>query len=133
MRQPFDQLVKRLLRAVFGPAGAVVSQHEVAADALEIDTWFKLDPARAAELSRIGLLGRMIDEPSAVFEAYHGAPGVPEYRSAVLKQLTLDHLQALEAEKEARKNDVPAVVSPFPRLWLLSAKRPDAVIEEYGF
>src|SRR5271169_122862 len=100
MRQPFDQLAKRLLRAVFEPAGAVASQHEIAADALEIDTLFKLDPARAAERRRLGLLGSMVDEPSTLFEAFHGAPGLPEYRGAVLKQLTLDRLQGLEAAKQ---------------------------------
>jgi hypothetical protein len=133
MRQPFDQLAKRLLRAVFGLAGAVENQHEIAADALEIDTWFKLDPARAAERERMGLLGRMLDEPSAVFEAYHGAPGLPEYRTAVLKQLTLDHLQALEAAKEPRENDAPLVLPPCPRLWLLCAGRPKGVLEQYDF
>ena len=56
-----------------------------------------------------------------------------EYRSAVLKQLTLDHLQALEAAKDARQNEEPLVVPPFPRLWLLSAMRPAAVIEAYDF
>ena len=71
MNKRFDQLTKRLLRAIYARAGVVENQREIAADAQEIDTWFKLDPALAAELERIGLLGRMIDGPSTLFEAYH--------------------------------------------------------------
>jgi hypothetical protein len=75
----------------------------------------------------------MIAQRSAVFEAYHGAPGFPEYRTAVLKQLTLNHLQVLEAEKAPRKENEPVAVPPFPRLWLLCAGKPKAVIDTYKF
>jgi hypothetical protein len=127
MRQPFDQLAKRILRAVYALAGAVVNQHEVAPDALAIDTWFQPDPARAAERARMGLLGRMGEPASTMFEAFHGAPGVPEYRGAVFKQLALDRVSMLDAKKADR----PAL--PFPWLWILCARRPDGVLDAYGF
>ncbi len=121
----FDQLAKRILRAVYARAGLVESQREVAADAQQIDTWFKLDPALSGELRRIGLLGRMIDGPSTLCEAFHEAPGVDDYRDGVRKQLVADHLDVLEARRQKRRRP------RFPRLWLLTAGRPEKVIQGY--
>ena len=122
----FDQLAKRILCAVYTRAGLVESQREVAADAQQIDTWFKLDPALSGELQRIGLLGRMIDGPSTLFEAFHEAPGVDDYRGCVCKQLVTDRLDVLEARRQKKPRPL------FPRLWLLAAGRPEKVIHGYG-
>src|SRR5689334_11460166 len=102
MSKRFDRLAKRLLRAALARAGIVESQREVEADAQEIDTWFKLDPALAVELERIGLLGRMIDGPLTLFEAFHEAPSVDDYRDCVRKQLVADHAEVLEARRHKR-------------------------------
>ena len=117
---------KRLLRAIYARAGVAENQREVAADAQEIDTWFKLDQALRAELERIGLLGRMIDGPSTLFEAYHEAPSVDDYRDCVRKQLVADHAEVLEA----RRQKLPRPM--FARLWLLAAGRPERVIRGYA-
>jgi hypothetical protein len=126
VQKRFDQLAKRILRAVYTRAGLVESQREVAAEAHAIDTWFKLDPALSAELERIGLLGRMIDGPSTLFEAFHEAPSVDDYRDCVRKQLLADHADVLEARRQKQPRP------PFPRLWILAAGRPDAVIRGYA-
>ena len=126
VQKRFDQLAKRILRAVYARAGLVESQREVAAEAHEIDTWFKLDPALSAELTRIGLLGRMIDGASTLFEAFHEAPSVDDYRDCVRKQLLADHADVLEARREKRPRP------QFPRLWILAAGRPDTVIRGYA-
>ena len=122
----FDQLAKRILQAVLARAGVVSNQHEVAAEAQEIDTWFRLDPALRAELDAVGVLGRMIDGPTTLFEAFHEAPSVDDYRDALRKQLVADHLDVLDAR--ARQAPRPM----FPRLWILAAGRPEKVIRGYG-
>jgi hypothetical protein len=122
----FDQLAKRILRALLARAGVVTHEHEVAGAAQEIDTLFRLSPALAMELERIGLVGRMIDSPSTIFEAFHEAPSVDDYRDSQRKQLLADHLDVLAA----RALGLPR--PPFPRMWLLAAGRPRAVIKGYG-
>jgi hypothetical protein len=122
----FDQLAKRIRRAVYARAGVVESQHEVAGDAQQIDTLFRLNPALAPELDGLGLLGRMIDGPKTVFEAFHEALSVDDYRDCVRKQLTADHVDVLAAK--AKDDPRP----PFPRMWLLVAGRPKTVIRGYG-
>jgi hypothetical protein len=126
VRKRFDQLAKRILRALLARAGVVTQEHEVAGAAQEIDTLFRLIPALAVELDRIGLVGRMIDGPSTIFEAFHEAPSVDDYRDSQRKQLLADHLDVLEA----RALGLPR--PPFPRMWLLAAGRPRAVIKGYG-
>ncbi len=126
VRQRFDQLAKRILRAIYARVGIVTNQHEVAAEAQEIDTLLRLSPSVTAELERIGLLGRMIDSSSTIFEAFHEAPSVDDYRDCLRKQLVADHLDVLEAR--TKEKDRPA----FPRMWILSAGRPESVILGYG-
>jgi hypothetical protein len=122
----FDQLAKRILRAIYACAGVVANQHEVAAAAQQIDTLFRLEAALAAELERIGLLGRMIDGPTTIFEAFHEALSVDDYRDCVRKQLTADHADVLAAQGNGEPRP------PFPRMWILVAGRSNAVIRGYG-
>src|SRR5262249_11416354 len=119
MNKRFDQLAKRLLRAIYARAGVVENQREVAADAQGIDTWFKVDPALRAELDGIGLLGRMIDGPSTLFEAFHEALSVDDYRDCVRKQLLADHAEVLEARRQRCARPT------FARMWILTAGRPE--------
>src|SRR5262249_42088942 len=122
VRKRFDQLAKRILRAIYARVGVVANPHEVAAEAQEIDTLVRVSPDLAAELDRIGLLGRMIDGPSTIFEAFHEAPSVDDYRDCQRKQLAADHLNVLEARAKGEERPM------FPRMWLLAAGRPEKVI-----
>lgn len=126
LHKRFDQLAKRILRAIYSRVGVVETQREVAADVQEIDAWLELDPALAGEIGRLGLLGQMIDGPSTLFEAFHEAPSVDDYRDCLRKQLVADHAAVLEARGKQRPRP------PFPRLWILAAGRPETVIGGYG-
>jgi hypothetical protein len=58
VRNPFDQLVKRLVRKGFSPGGRVETEAEVTPDARRVDVWFVPHPGRAREVLRpLGLLG----------------------------------------------------------------------------
>ena len=113
VRKRFDQLVKRLLHAIYARVGVVADPHEVAGEAQEIDTLVRVTQALHAELERIGMLGRMIDGPSTIFEAFHEAVSVDEYRDCQRKQLVADHQAVLEAKAKGEERPM------FPRLWLL--------------
>jgi hypothetical protein len=126
MRARFDQLVKGIFREALTPAGTVRNQEEVAAEAQAIDTLFEPDPARAHALDDLGYLGKMARVP-CLFEAYHNTVDVPELRSCVRKQLTLDHL---ESNKARRKQ---LCVPRFPHLWVISSGRPELIIGGYGY
>ena len=127
MHDRFDRLGKDILREAFSMAGTVHSQHEVLADAQAADTWFQPDPARSAELDKMGALGQMGRGASSIFELFHEPPTLDDYRDCVRKQLTHDHSLLLDARKHKRPRP------PFLRLWMLSAGRPETVMEEYGF
>jgi hypothetical protein len=68
----------------------------------------------------------MIDGPTTIFEAFHEALSVDDFRDCVRKQLTADHLDVLAA----KATDQPR--PPFPRLWIFAAGRAKAVIRGYG-
>jgi hypothetical protein len=126
VRQRFDQLAKRILRAVYARVGVVAEPHAVATEAQEIDTLVRVHPALAAALEGIGMLGRMLDGPSTIFEAFHETLSVDEYRDCQRKQLVADHLDVLEARAKGEARPM------FPRMWMLSAGRPERVIRGYG-
>jgi hypothetical protein len=126
MRARFDQFTKGIFREALAPAGTVRNQDEIAAEAQAIDTRFEPDPARAQALEGLGRLGEMARVP-CLFEAFHGTVDLTEFRSCVRKQLTLDHVESGRARRKKRP------VPPFPHLWVLSAGRPERVMDGYTF
>jgi hypothetical protein len=127
MHNRFDHVGKKILRGTLAPGGTVQNQLEVpAADAQAVDTFFEPDSSRAAERRRVGLLGRMAEGPT-MFELFHDPPGLEELRACFRKQLGLDHTRVLEATKSDQR-DRPQ----FPRLWVISAGRPERVLGGYG-
>jgi hypothetical protein len=127
MRTRFDQLGKGILREAYAEAGEVRTNHEVLADPQAADTWFVPNPAKSVLLETMGVLGRMGHGTGAIFELFHDPPDLDEYRGCIWKQLTLDHRLVLEARKQERPRP------PFLRLWILSAGRPETVLESYGY
>jgi hypothetical protein len=123
MRTQFDQLAKSILDKLLRPVGTVHPQHEVPSTVQAVDIWFEPQPGHAAERARLGPLGR-ISEEACMLEPFHEAPGLREVRACIRKQYNLAHWQ----EQEAR----PAPEEPsFPRLWILSAGRPESVLSGY--
>ena len=128
MHNRFDHVGKKILRGTLAPGGAVASQVEVpAADAQAVDTFFEPDPNRDAERRRIGLLGRMAESPT-MFELFHDPPGLEEMRACTRKQLGLHHTRMLEAAKSNERSR-----PPFPRLWVITAGRPEGVLGGFLF
>jgi hypothetical protein len=60
-----------------------------------------------------------------MLEPFHEAPGLREVRACIRKQYNLAHWQ----EQEARSR--PDEPLSFPRLWILSAGRPEGVLSGY--
>ena len=146
MWMQYDQFAKSLLDTLLRPVGTVRSQHEVRSAAQAVDMWFEPAPERAAERARLGPLAR-ISEEACMLEPFHQPPGLAAVRACIRKQYNLAHWQEREAraardstaaegsqestaarekEKEQGTTEVP-----FPRLWIISAGRPETVLARY--
>src|SRR5688572_20618506 len=86
MRAPFDSLGKEILCAALPIAGRVDAPKETAPETQQADVAFEPDPARAAALDGLGLLGR-IAHVWVLFELFHDAPSLLEVRACMSKQL----------------------------------------------
>ena len=84
MRNPFDQLAKKIGKAALGASGVTIVQHEISRDAQHADLLHDPDPARGAERARLGLLGRMASVPCLI-EIYGHAPDGAELRACMGK------------------------------------------------
>lgn len=125
LRTPFDQLSKGLLSKVFRLMGQVEVEMEVFGEAQSIDVSFLPDATRSGERSRLGLLGRMGGEGPCMFEPFSTTPSLLDVRACIRKQYTLDHMHIRQNAREGQKP------LPFPRLWILSAGRPETVIAQF--
>jgi hypothetical protein len=141
MWMQFDQFAKSLLDTLLRPVGTVRSQHEVRSTAQAVDLWFEPEPGRAAERARLGPLAR-VSEEACMLEPFHQAPGLQEVRACIRKQYNLAHWQEQEArgaqkakaaqESEAAQEPGTATAEgAFPRLWIISAGRPETVLARY--
>ncbi|AUX45003.1 hypothetical protein SOCE26_064820 [Sorangium cellulosum] len=122
MRSRFDAFGKNVLRDTLARVGAADTGVEVIAASQTMDVWYVPDPARAASLTELGLLGELAAD-ACQFEPFHDTPGPGELRGCVRKQLHWHHELERRAGGEA----------PFPRLCLLSSGRPGTVLDAFGF
>lgn len=67
-----------------------------------------------------------LHEVDCLLEHYHATPGLDDVRDCVRKLLSLHHLRRLEASR----GDGPP--PGFPRLWVVSPGRPEAVIDGFA-
>lgn len=118
-RNRFDRAAKDMLRVSLEPDGVFESDAEVSPDPQRADGWFTPDPSRPPTRTDLGLLWRMTTGACAL-EAFHATPGEDEVSGCVRKILNFRHILSL------RK---PA--PPPPRLWIISAGRPDSGIEGF--
>lgn len=121
LRTRFDQLSKGILSEVLRLLGRVQTQYEIAGEVQAADLLFQPEEGHEAERTRLGLIGRMTDRP-CLLEPFHASPTGEEALDCVCKLLTLRR----QMRREASKQGGPPPV--MPRLWLLSAGRPETVI-----
>jgi hypothetical protein len=138
VHHPFDQLAKNLLRDALSRACSAETEVEVLAATQKIDVYTTPDPARAAELARMGLLGELAEQP-CLFEPFHDTPTLRQLRRCLNKQHTWHH----ELERRARAaagasaaepgRDKPAAGEvPFPGLVVIGPGQPATVLDAYG-
>lgn len=123
MKNFFDQLAKAILTTVLHDVARLESNREIRGHVLVADIWVESVEEHESALRVLGILGQMVACGTCLIEPFSSAPGVNEVRSCILKQYSLDHAQ----RREARTKGISA--PPFPRLWIISAGRPDSVID----
>ena len=138
MHNPSDQFAKNILRDALSRASAAETEVEVLAATQKIDVYSVPDPAREVERAEMGLLGELSAEPS-LFEPFRRTPALRQVRACLRKQITWHH----ELERRARSaagsplpdadpDAPPEPGVPFPALVVISAGRPETVLEAYG-
>jgi hypothetical protein len=120
-----------------------------------IDVFCVPNPQRETELTRMGLLGELVDGPT-MFEPFHDTPSLRVVRSCLRKQHNWQHQLELWAEAAARtaaktaaagaaaaestpeekvREEPPGSESqvevPLPLLVIISPGRPETVLREY--
>jgi hypothetical protein len=120
-RNRFDRAAKDMLRDSLSPDGNFESDAEVSPDTQRADVWFTPDPARPPTRADLGLLGRMT-LGACTLEPFHATPGENEVSGCVRKLLNFRHVLSLRSP-----------TPPLPKLWIISAGRPDAGIEGFAF
>jgi hypothetical protein len=120
-RNRFDRAAKDLLRASLEPDGIFESDAEVSPDTQRADGWFTPDPALPPTRTELGLLGRMT-LGACTLEPFHATPGESDVSGCLRKLLSFRHILSL-------RKPAPEL----PRLWIISAGRPDGGIEGFAF
>ncbi|MBI2378790.1 MAG: hypothetical protein HYV07_32650 [Deltaproteobacteria bacterium] len=122
LRARFDLIAKELLCSSLQPfAQKAEKEYEIAVSGMvRVDYAFEPDPARSAERQKLGLLGRMTDEPCFI-EAFHRPPGAMTLLGSIRKQLA--HAQLVE-RLTGKPLEAPR------RLWIVSAGRPAGALEQ---
>lgn len=123
MRNPFDQLAKKVGKEALDASGLTVIQHEISRDAQHADLLHDPDPTRDAERTRLGLLGR-IAAVLCLIEVYGRAPDGAELRACLTKHFAYweERERKTRAQNKKRKEkELPPepIVEPF--LWLIAA------------
>jgi hypothetical protein len=133
-----DQFAKNVLRDALSRAGDPETEVEVLAATQKIDVYSVPDPARAARLAEMGLLGELAAEPS-LFEPFHGTPTLAKVRRCINKQHTWHHELSRRARATAGSAAVDADLEEaaqpamaFPALVVISPGRPETVLDAYG-
>jgi hypothetical protein len=124
MHKPFDQFHKALLVGLLDSLGRVDAELEVPSQTQYIDAAFEPDE-RARQDGSLGWLGRMAAAGACLFECYSEPPSIEDMQACVRKQLVMHQARQLAARRKRRLR------MPMPRLWLLSAGRPEVVLRTY--
>ncbi len=131
MRHRFDQLGKNIGLRALGPSGRTVAHDEIAPDAHHADLRHEPDLAREAERARLGLLGRLASV-LCLIEIYSGAPDEDEALACLGKLIAFRQKRRRDARKKKRTKAEPPETFLKPFLWIITAGRPTAVLDEIG-
>ena len=128
-QNPFDSYTKQLLDELLAPLGRVTTGAEVRDEPRQIDVWFVPNDRLAENRLQLGLLGRMVGQPS-VLEPYSRRPRLDEVRSCLLKLLVvlLDSTRAARRERQSP----PPPESELPMLWILSPFASPSLMKRLG-
>ena len=130
MRNLFEHIGRTIGLSALIRSGPTVAEHVISPNARRADLRHKPNPARAAERSVLGLLGRMASY-LCLLELYGHAPSGAELRACLIKHFASWNQHdagARKLKKRKRRNSwhEEAYVAPF--LWIIAAGRPDAVL-----
>ncbi|BAZ06818.1 hypothetical protein [Calothrix sp. NIES-3974] len=124
----YDQFSKSYLEELLQPLGTVQVAREIAGEVREVDVWFSpKESVDAAEVSRLGLLGRIAATP-AILEPFRNATTPTEICSCLLKLLEIRG----EYERDAKRNQQKLTESSLPMLWILSPTASQSVLEGFA-
>lgn len=126
MRNRFDQLGKQIGQRALKLCGTTVAHDEISPDAQHADLRHEPVVSRTAERAQLGLLGRLTST-LCLLELYGHAPGEDEVLACLGKLIAFRQKRARTFRRQRRPQQEGAPVKPF--LWILSAGRPDAVLE----
>lgn len=129
MQKPYDVMARGLIEGARSGPCVVRVEEPVVADARSIDALVEPVPSRRAELAERGLLGRL-GERVCTIEPFHDPPSPEEVDACLLKVLAL-HQRQLAAWR-ALDRSVRGLAPARPRLWIVSAGSPDAVLSSWA-
>src|SRR5262249_16128646 len=119
MRNRYDQLAKQSGHAALEASALTVLHPQITHAALHPDLLPEPDPVKAAELKRLGTLGRFVSLP-CLLEPYSGTPSAEEFRACLAKHIAWWQQRARQQRTDGKKSeDRPRRKSADPFLWIL--------------
>ncbi|MEI6444005.1 MAG: DUF4351 domain-containing protein [Nostocales cyanobacterium ELA583] len=122
-----DQFSKDYLEELLKPYGEIQAPSRVAAEVREIDVLFSPFSPQNANLSTLGLLGKMATKP-AIFEPFRNPAAKEEICDCLLKLLEVR--SALQREANRNKTSVQNI--EVPQLWILTPTASVTILSGFG-
>jgi hypothetical protein len=122
IHHPYDQWFKALADACFELGAKITRERVVHVPAQRIDVAF--EPRTRAPV--LGVLDRLMALGPGMFEYFANPPSRADVRHCLRKRLVYEHERALDAQRDGLPTP------PEPRLWILSAGRPNAALQACG-
>ena len=130
MRTYFDKFAKEIGEEALRPSGTTVAHDEINPQPQYADLRHEPDPAQQAARDRLGLLGRLVDNPCLI-EFYSKAPSADAFRACLAKHFAF--WQKL-ARKKPPDSKHPSELEQPPDafagsfLWIIAAGAPTALL-----
>jgi hypothetical protein len=123
VRNPFDQVAKKVGKGALDASGVTLIQHEISRDAQHADLLHEPDPTRDAERARLGLLGRMV-ATLCLIEVFGHTPDGREFRACLAKHFSYweERERKTRAQNKRHKEQhQPPETLRAPFLWIIAA------------
>ena len=122
-----DQFAKDYLEELLSPLGEIQSPRRVAGEVRQIDVYFIPNPTLNADITALGLLGRLATT-TALFEPFRNPATPPEICDCLLKLLEVRG----ELQREANRNSRNLSESELPKLWILTPTASAQLLSGFG-